>query len=245
MESNSIIEKLRDDSEYYGEYGSNWMSNSDVKVLLDDPSSWGKPKGFEKNLEQGKIFHWALYEPEKLADVNYSKFSSRNTKGYKEEIDLLGIDGRILKSEMDEAISWANVFKANNHFNEILNTEGSQYELPGVAQIMGYSFKGKMDQKLPTIGYDAKTTADISQFKWNAKKYGYDSQAYLYEQIFGVPLIFLVVCKKTLKLGKFYPTPDFIAGGKEKVKKAMEVYEKFYGENKTEDIQQYFTTEEL
>jgi len=244
VESN-IITNLRDDANYYGEYGNEWFSNSDLKVLLEDPTKWGEPKGFQTNLEQGKVFHWALYEPEKLADVTYSSFSTRNTKGYKEEVALLGIDGMLLKHEVDSAISWANAFKANDHFREILETEGSEYELPGVGEIMGYPFKGKMDQKLPTIGYDAKSTANIDDFKWNAKKYGYDSQAYIYERIFGVPLIFMVVCKKTLRLGKFYPSPDFIAGGKMKVEKALDVYEKFYGKNKTEDINQYFTTEEL
>jgi hypothetical protein len=242
---NNIILNLRDDTKYYGEYGSAWFSNSDIKTLLTDPTAWGAPKGFEIPLEQGKIFHWALYEPEKLAEVTYSKYASRNAKAYKEEVEILGVEGIILKKEVDEAVSWADAIKANDHFKSIIDTEGSQIELPGVGQVMGYPFKGKMDQKLPTVGYDSKSTANIDDFKWNAKKYGYDSQAYIYEQVFHVPLIFLVVCKKTKRLGKYYPTADFIAGGKDKVKKALQVYEKFYGSNKTEDIKQYFLTEEL
>ena len=32
-----IIEQLRDDTKYYGKVGRQFMSNSDIKVLLDNP----------------------------------------------------------------------------------------------------------------------------------------------------------------------------------------------------------------
>ena len=33
MENKEIIEKLRDDQEYYGDFGKQYISNSDIKVF--------------------------------------------------------------------------------------------------------------------------------------------------------------------------------------------------------------------
>ena len=38
-----VIDKLRDDSRYYGKFGRQFLSNSDIKVLLEDPSKYGVP----------------------------------------------------------------------------------------------------------------------------------------------------------------------------------------------------------
>lgn len=245
MTREDIITELRDDEKYYGQFGNNWMSNSDIKILESDPASYGADKGFEIPLEQGKAFHWNILEPEKFESIEYSKYASRTAKAYKDEIDLLGVKGRLLKKEVEQAKLWGDAILANDHFRELIEHPDAQYEVPAIGTIMGYAFKGKNDILLPNIAYDLKSTSDISQFKWNAKKYGYDSQAYIYEQLFGVPLVFLVVCKKTLQLGKFYPTPDFLLSGKERVERALENYERFYGDNPTADIKQYFVEVQL
>ena len=36
-----IIEKLRDDAEYYGGVGKNYLSNSDISSLLNNPKEFG------------------------------------------------------------------------------------------------------------------------------------------------------------------------------------------------------------
>lgn len=36
MNSKEIIEKLRDDNHYYGEFGKQYLSNSDIDILLND-----------------------------------------------------------------------------------------------------------------------------------------------------------------------------------------------------------------
>jgi hypothetical protein len=38
-----IIEQLRDDANYYGKVGKQYLSNSDIKVLLDNPAMFGVP----------------------------------------------------------------------------------------------------------------------------------------------------------------------------------------------------------
>ena len=38
-----VLEKLRDDEHYYGDFGKQFLSNSDIRSLLTDPLSFKKP----------------------------------------------------------------------------------------------------------------------------------------------------------------------------------------------------------
>ena len=38
---NEIIEKLKDDKEYYGGVGKQYLSNSDIGALLNNPKEYG------------------------------------------------------------------------------------------------------------------------------------------------------------------------------------------------------------
>ena len=38
-----ILEKLKDDEHYYGEYGRNFISNSDIRTLMSNPLEFKKP----------------------------------------------------------------------------------------------------------------------------------------------------------------------------------------------------------
>ena len=38
-----ILEKLKDDEHYYGEYGRNFISNSDIRTLMTNPLDFKKP----------------------------------------------------------------------------------------------------------------------------------------------------------------------------------------------------------
>ena len=92
---------------------------------------------------------------------------------------------------------------------------------------------------------DLKTTSNIKDFKYSARKYNYDSQAYLYQQFFDKPLVFYVVDKLTFELGIFEPSDNFLNNGKEKVEKAIEVYNKFFSQDAEEDIENYIIKELL
>ena len=63
--------------------------------------------------------------------------------------------------------------------------------------------------------------------------------------MFGRPLVFYVVEKGTGMLGIFETSPQFMEGGEAKVRKAVEQYRKFFGDNPTEDINSYFIHEIL
>ena len=46
-------------------------------------------------------------------------------------------------------------------------------------------------------------------------------------------------------MGVFRPTEEFIKGGEEKVKRAVEVYNTFFGNNPKEELSSYFIDEYL
>ena len=73
---------------------------------------------------------------------------------------------------------------------------------------------------LSALIFLAISTSDINKFKWSAREYNYDSQAYIYEQLFGKPLIFLVIDKQKHSLGMFEPTQEFLERGERKVEQA-------------------------
>ena len=49
-----------------------------------------------------------------------------------------------------------------------------------------------------------------------------------------------MICKTTGQLGLFDTTTDFIERGAEKVQKAIGVYNQFFGEDATDDVNQYY-----
>ena len=87
---------------------------------------------------------------------------------------------------------------------------------------------------------DLKTTSNIDDFKWSAIKYNYDSQCYIYQELFGKPLVFYTVDKTDMRLGIFTPTEEFVQRGEEKVIRAINVYKKFFVDNAEFDINEYF-----
>lgn len=237
-----MIDKLRNDEDYYGEYGSQFLSNSTVGVLLGNPKMYGVKQEPTVPMIQGSYFHTALLEPEKLKDFEIVEASTRNTNIYKD-----ASQGKLLllKNEVDNLEEMVKVIKSNFFFYENIYADGNLYEEPAIMELHGHMFKGKCDIVCEDFLIDIKTTSNIKDFKWSARKYGYDSQAYLYQQFFDKPLIFYVIDKTTHELAVFEPTDDFILGGKDKVLRAIEIYEKFYGKNKTEDINNYFIKETL
>ena len=38
-----VLERLKDDEHYYGEYGRNFISNSDIRTLMTNPLEFKKP----------------------------------------------------------------------------------------------------------------------------------------------------------------------------------------------------------
>ncbi len=241
------LAKLQLDEHYYGEYGRQWLSNSDIITLLNDPKSFRVPKEPTKAMLIGRYFHTAMLEPEKVNSVEYKSIdaSSRNTKKYKDALDENGRMLMMLTKEKEETDCAINTMKSNLDFCDAIYDQRNEYEVPAITTICGVEWKGKADIVTPDILIDLKTTSNIKDFKYSARKYNYDSQAYIYQQLFDKPLIFYVVDKTSLQLGIFNPTTDFLNRGKEKVEKAVEIYNEFFAEGSEKTIDEFIIKEEL
>lgn len=243
---NNIIEQLKDDSNYYGKVGQQYLSNSDIYSLLKNPRNFRKK---EKSLAliEGGYFHTAMLEPHKLKEYSVMDVSSRATKGFKEYIkdnDLHPYDV-LLTKEVEKINTWVDAMKSNFVMYTDIYAEGNVYEKPAITNMFGVDWKGKADIITQTRVIDIKTTGNIDKFKWSANDYNYDSQAYVYEQLFGKPVEFYIIDKTTLKLKIAKPSPETMLRGRDKVLKAIEVYKKFFAEDSAEDITQYIEYEQF
>ena len=243
-----IIEKLKQDEHYYGDYGKQFLSNSDISVLLKNPKLLKEVKPKTTAMVIGGYFHTTVLEPNKLKSFKIVESSTRNTKKYKEisdgEICLLQheVDKIELMTEamMDNKICRSLI---RGSTNSGINVE---YEVPRVTELFSNKWKGKADviNHEEKLVIDLKTTSDIDRFRWSASKFNYDSQAYIYSNLFGYEMLFIVIDKETLQIGLFDCSPDFYKSGEEKVRKATDAYDLFY---KTEDFdsKQYLITKTL
>ena len=241
-----IIEKLKQDEHYYGDYGKQFLSNSDISILLKNPKLLREEKPKSTAMVIGGYFHTAILEPDKLKSFKIVESSTRNTKKYKEisegEICLLQheVDKIELMTEavMSNKICGNLIMGANGKLND--------FEVPSVTELFGNKWKGKADiiNHDEKLVIDLKTTSDIDKFRWSASKFNYDSQAYIYSNLFGYEMLFMVIDKETLRIGLFDCSPDFYKTGEDKVRKATDAYDLFY---KTEDFdsKQYLITKTL
>ena len=240
-----IITLLRDDVEYYKGVGKQYLSNSDIGVLLSNPQDFGKDREDSKAFMDGRYFHQLILEPDRAKEMLSVDVSTRTTKEYKAFCEDNNIPFCMLKKEQDEIQGLVNIINGNIAFYDEIYKAGNLYETPAVGMIQGVMWKGKADIVTDEIVIDLKTTSDIHKFKWSAKAYNYDSQCYIYQQLFGKPLVFYVIDKGTGVLGIFRPTENFVKGGELKVGRAIEVFNKYFGSAPSDDIVNYYIDEYL
>jgi len=241
----NIIEKLKDDNEYYSGLGRNYLSNSDIGTLLTNPKDFGKPREDNKSFAEGRYFHQLILEPEKAEQTPFVDVSSRTTKEYKNFCEDNNFEYVLLWKEMKELQKLVATMKRNITFYDEIYNDGNEFEVPAFGEIQGEMWKGKADIVGTDILIDLKTTSDINKFKYSARSYNYDSQCYIYQQLFGKPLVFFVIDKVTAQLGIFRPSEEFVQGGESKVGKAIKVYRKYFGAEPTDNIANYFINEML
>ncbi len=240
-----VLTKLKDDVQYYGDFGKQYLSNSDIGTLLTNPKCFGLSRPDNANFAKGRLFHQLILEPEKANDWKFVDVASRNSKAYKEHVLESNVEVALLQKEADEIQHLVKVMMSNMDFYDVIRNDDNEYEVPSVGEIEGVMWKGKADIVHPEMIIDIKTTSKLDDFKWSARKYNYDSQCYIYQQLFGKPLVFYVIDKTTGMLGIFRPTEDFIRGGREKVRKAVDVYNKFFSKDATEDINFFYVEDYL
>ena len=243
MNKEDVIEKLRNDEDYYGAFGKKYLSNSDIGTLLTNPLALGKPTEQRPAFLVGGYFHTAILEPDKLKKYRVIPSSTRNTKAYKE---MSGGELCLLQHEVDAIELLSDTMLANDVCKGLIRDSNTEYETPAIAEIEGEMWKGKADivNHNEKLVVDLKTTVDITRFKWSASKYNYDSQAYIYRMLFGYDMLFIVIDKNTHQLGLFDCSAEFYEKGKDKVQRAVEAYKLFY-KQKDFDPKQYFINKTL
>ena len=241
----SVIDELRNDDEYYNGKGKYYLSNSDIYALLTNPKRFRARSEDSKHFHEGRLFHQLILEPEKAVIVPQVDVSTRNTKEYKTFCADNNLEFAMLTKEYHEIVRLSGVMKSNFQFYNDIYRDGNLYEEPIIGEIKGLQWKAKADIVTADSIIDLKTTSDINKFRWSAKSYNYDSQCYIYQQLFGKPLYFYVIDKESEQLGLFRPSEEFVRGGEAKVERAMEVYYRYFGANPTDDIDNYFINETL
>ena len=246
MKEKQILKKLKNDEDYYGDFGNQFLSNSHVGRLLNDPLNIFKPMKPSPAFLIGGYFHTCILEPDKLEKYKVVKSTNRNTKAYK---DVAGGELCLLEHEVDMVELMRDKMMANDICADlIMGTDGklNDFEIPAIKSLFGQTWKGKADivNHNEKLIIDLKTTADITKFQYSAKKYNYDSQAYIYSKLFGYEFLFIVIDKNTHQIGMFDCSPKFYERGEDKVRRASEAYDLFY---KTEefDPKQYFISKTL
>ena len=53
---NTILQKLKEDEHYYGTFGKQYLSNSDISTLLNNPLQLGAPSKSNPNFLVGGYF---------------------------------------------------------------------------------------------------------------------------------------------------------------------------------------------
>ena len=243
MNKKKVLEKLKLDENYYGEFGKQFLSNSDIKTLLTNPLALGVQSKPSPAFLVGGYFHTAILEPDKLKKYKVIESSTRNTKAYKE---MSGGELCLLQHEVDQIELMTQKILANDVCRGLIKGIDVEYEKPGLAELEGALWKGKADivNHDEKLIIDLKTTKDINAFKWSANRFNYDSQAYIYSKLFGYEFVFIVIDKETHQIAVMDCSPDFYSSGADKVKRAVEAYDLFY---KTEGFEpsQYFINQTL
>lgn len=238
MDKEKVLEKLKLDENYYGDFGKQFLSNSDIKTLLTNPLALGQQSKPSPAFLVGGYFHTAILEPDKLKKYKVIESSTRNTKTYKE---MSGGELCLLQHEVDQIELMKNKILENDVCRGLINGIDVEYEKPGLAELEGALWKGKADivNHDEKLIIDLKTTKDINAFKWSANRFNYDSQAYIYSKLFGYEFVFIVIDKETHQIAVIDCSPEFYQSGKDKVERAVEAYDLFY---KTEgfDPSQFF-----
>ena len=246
MQNQKILKKLKNDEDYYGEFGNQFLSNSHVGRLLKDPLNVFKPSKPSPAFLIGGYFHTCILEPDKLEKFKVVKSTTRNTKQYK---DVAGGELCLLQSEVDMIELMRDKVMENDICADlIMGTDGklNDFEVPMITELFGNKWKGKADivNHNEKLVIDLKTTADIDKFQYSANKYNYDSQAYIYSKLFGYEMLFIVIDKSTHQIGMFDCSPKFYERGEDKVSRASEAYDLFY-KTKDFDPKQYFISKTL
>jgi len=213
-----------------------FVSLSDVEVTRD--------------LSHAKVFI-TVFEPEKAKDFPICDVKVRS-KEYKEFLAENNLDFALKTSEAKDVELMVEWFMEKDNkktigIKEYLFDLGAKYEEPMVKELYeGINFKGKADVISRGMIIDLKTSSDVYKFAKNAPFFGYHTQAYIYNALFEMPMVFFVIGKERKQYGTisgdyydvgiFNVSPEFIDRGREAVEHALVHYQDYFSKNAKKSI---------
>lgn len=224
-----LLDKMYDDTFYYGYMGQNSLSSSSIKLLAKRPLKYLDTIGGESvhnsAFDFGSLFHWYVLEPEVYKKQVFVDVPKRTGKVWKEA--LAEHDRVFLQSDKDKVEVIAESFLSCSKIQYIL--EKSRPEVPAVGTIGGYTFRAKAD--ILGDGYiaDLKTCQNIKWFKSDAWKFGYSAQVYIYCKLFDIDYtnwVFIAVDKSSGDFGFFSISEEFYLNGKQIVEDGISNYKR-------------------
>ena len=244
MTKTEILERLRNDEDYYGDFGKQFLSNSNIDALTSEPRQFQAPQKDGEPFVKGRYFHQLILEPEKAKSFPIVDASSRSTKVYKEFIEQNNMDYALLTKDASNIEDMVSHTISNLKFFELINDPSAKYEVPAIGEIMGVQWKGKADILTDNYIIDIKSSGDVFKFNRNALYYNYHTQAYIYQALFGKPVVFLVTGKikkydrnnkPYYDLGIFTMSQESMALAEEKVAQAVTSYNKWFSDLDSQD----------
>lgn len=242
-DKDSILKQMDNDEFYYEYLGKNALSSSSVKLLNKSPKAYDKSLRFANKrtsaMTAGWLLHLAVFEPEKFGHLNWVDASTRNTKLYKEA--FADNPMTFLSKEYEDTMRMADAIYSN--YDAEMLIKGLDYEKPAIGNINGIPFRAKADAIGKNGIVDLKTTTGLAEgsFPYNARKYGYASQVFIYCNLFGVEyqdFKFLCICKDTKDIAVYDVSEEFYFQGEELVVSAINTYREWFSEG-SKNIEEY------
>ena len=232
-DKDTILKQMENDEFYYDYLGKNALSSSSVKLLNKSPKAYDNSLNFGNKrtgaMTLGWLLHLAVFEMDKFGKLNFVDASTKNTKIYKEAFSENPMT--FLQKEYEDTMQLADAIYSNNDAVQLI--EGLEYEQPAIGNIMNIPFRAKADAlSRGEMIVDLKTTSGLAEgsFPYNARKYGYASQVYIYCNLFGVSykdFVFLCICKDTKDIATYNVSEEFYYEGEQFVENAVGVYNKW------------------
>jgi hypothetical protein len=242
-DKDSILKQMDNDEFYYEYLGKNALSSSSVKLLNKSPKAYDKSLRFANKrtsaMTAGWLLHLAVFEPEKFGHLNWVDASTRNTKLYKEA--FADNPMTFLRKEYEDTMRMSDAIYSN--YDAEMLIKGLDYEKPAIGNINGIPFRAKADAIGKNGIVDLKTTTGLAEgsFPYNARKYGYASQVFIYCNLFGVEyqdFKFLCICKDTKDIAVYDVSEEFYFQGEELVVSAINTYREWFSEG-GKNIEEY------
>jgi len=207
-----LIQRMYDDSFYYGYLGKVALSSSSIKSLYSNPKMYYKDLDKDISnipaIRMGALTHTLILEPDKIkSDYHFVDIGSRRTKAFENEAFENQSKKVMLASELEEAMNlkdYIDLDEASIYF------EDGEAEVPQIGSLFGMPFRCKADYKKTELLSDLKTTSNISNWEYDARhKYHYDIQDYIYTSLFGYKrMVFVIIDKKTFEVDTFEFTEE-------------------------------------